>query len=461
MLIPLALAGSSHAGEGDLDAAYREIAERILAAAEMDAKGWEDLTYLTTVIGHRLSGSEGLEKAVAWSAGRMAADGLDNVSRQPVQVRHWVRGEESAEVVSPSPRPLAILGLGGSVATPAGGITAPVVVVDSFDHMEELGRAAVEGKIVVYAVPWEGYGKTVRYRGRGASRAAALGAVAVLVRSATGRSIASPHTGAMGYDEDHPEIPAASITVEDSEWFRRMTELGLQVTVRLRMQPRELPEATSANVIGEITGSERPEEIVVMGGHLDSWDVGQGAHDDGAGCVAAWRAVSLLEELGLRPRRTLRVVLWTNEENGLGGAKAYREALGDEVGNHVAAIEMDGGAELPVGFGFGIVGIDPESDDSVYEAAYARLEKIGRLLEGIDAAEIRRGGGGADIGPLMRGGVPGLNLRTVGEHYFDWHHTEADTLDKVEPENLRRAIGALAVMGYILADMPERLVPAP
>jgi hypothetical protein len=461
VLMASLVAGPSAAGEEDLDVVYREVAERILAAAEADTQGWEDLSYLTTVIGHRLAGSEGLEKAVAWSASRMEQDGLDVVRRQPVAVRRWVRGEESAEVVAPSPRRLPMLGLGGSVATPPEGITAPVVVVDSFDHMEELGREAVKGKIVVYAVPWEGYGRTVRYRGHGASRAAALGAVAVLVRSATGRSLATPHTGAMSYDEEQLKIPAASITIEDSEWFRRMAGLGLEVTVRLRMSAKDLPEGPSANVMGEITGSERPEEIVVVGGHLDSWDVGLGAHDDGAGAVAAWRAVSLLKELGLRPRRTLRVVLWTNEEIGLDGGKAYRDMLGDDVGKHVAAIEMDGGAERPVGFGFGMVGIDPESDDSVYEAAHARLEQIGRFLEGIDASAIRRGGGGPDIGPLMRAGVPGLNLRTVGERYFDWHHSPADTLDKVDPENLRRAIGALAVMGYILADMPERLVPAP
>jgi carboxypeptidase Q len=229
------------------------------------------------------------------------------------------------------------------------------------------------------------------------------------------------------------------------------------------MGARMLPDAQSYNVIAEIPGSERPEEVVVMGGHYDSWDVGEGVHDDGAGCVAAWQALRLIHRLGLVPRRTLRVVLWTNEENGLRGARAYHDELPEEeLADHVAAIEMDSGAERPVGFGFGLAGVDPESEapDPVYEPAFEKLRQIGRLLGPIDASEIGRGGGGADIGPLMRSGVPGLDLRTVGEHYFDWHHTRADTLDKLDVEDLRRAIALLGVTGYVLADMPERLVPA-
>ena len=266
----------------------------------------------------------------------------------------------------------------------------------------------------------------------------------------------------MRYDEEHPKIPTAGITVEDAEWMLRMAELGREVTVRLEMEAETLEDAQSFNVIAEIPGRELPEEVVVMGGHYDSWDVGQGVHDDGAACMAAWQALRLIHQLGLQPRRTLRVVLWANEENGLRGGRAYRDALSDEeVANHVAAIEMDGGAERPVGFGFGVVGVDLEAEDPdpEYEAAHATLQQIGSLLGAIDAAEIRRGGGGADIGPLMRSGVPGLGLRTIGEHYFDWHHSHGDTLDKVDPENFRRAMALLGVTSYILADMPERLMP--
>jgi carboxypeptidase Q len=286
--------------------------------------------------------------------------------------------------------------------------------------------------------------------------------VAALTRSATGRSLLTPHTGALRYDEEQPQIPAAALSVEDADWLRRMAERGHEVTVRLEMGARMLPDAESFNVIAEIPGSERPEEVVVMGGHYDSWDVGEGVHDDGAACVAAWQALRLIQQLGLRPRRTLRVVLWTNEENGLRGGSAYRDALSEqEVADHVAAIEMDGGAERPTGFGFGLVGVDPEAEtpDPVYERALALLGQIGRLLAPIDAGGIERGGGGADIGPLMRSGVPGMGLRTVGEHYFDWHHTHADTLDKLDREDFRRAIALLGVTGYVLADMPERLVP--
>ncbi len=453
--------GSIHAQETpNLAEAYREPAGRILGAALTDVEGWEKLSHLTTQIGNRLSGSTHLEQAIAWAFETMQDEDLENVRRQPVKVPHWVRGNEHAKVVAPVERPLSMLGLGGSVATPPDGITASVVVVGSFDELDALGRERVEGRIVLYAVPWMGYGRTVQYRGNGASRAAALGAVAALVRSATGRSLYTPHTGAMRYADDAPRIPAAAVTVEDAAWMRRMIESGADVRVTLYMEAQTLPDADSANVIAEIRGRERPEEIVVMGGHFDSWDVGQGAHDDGAACMAAWQALAIIKRLGLRPRRTLRVVLWTNEENGLGGGRAYREMVGEAIGDHVAAIEMDGGAERPVGMGFGLDGVEPEdTQNPAYEAAYARLRQIGRLLDVIDAGEVSRGGGGADIGPLMQDGVPWLALRTVGEHYFDWHHTNSDTLDKVDPRDFRRAIALLGVFGYVLADMPDRLVP--
>jgi hypothetical protein len=446
----------------DLARAYRDEAGRILGAALTDVEGWDKLSYLATVIGHRLSGSEALEDAIDWAAETMEAEGLQ-VRKQPVQVPRWVRGSESLTVVSPGERGLRILGLGDSVGTPPEGITAPIVVVGSFEELEALGREKVEGKIVVYAVEWEGYGATVQFRSHGASRAAALGAVAALTRSATGHSLDTPHTGALRYDENHPRIPAAALTPEGAAWMRLMSEMGREVVVRLRMEAAMHADVESFNVIAEIPGSERPEEVVVMGGHYDSWDVGQGVHDDGAACIAAWQALRLIDGLGLQPRRTLRVVLWTNEENGLRGGREYREALtDDEVAKHVAAIEMDGGVERPIGFGFGLSGLDPDAEerDPAYERALRKLRQIGSLLEAIDAHEIRRGGGGADIGPLMRSGVPGLGLRTVGEHYFDWHHSDADTLDKVNPQEFRKAIALFGVMGYVLADMPERLIPA-
>lgn len=458
LVVALAGAGMAQEKKASLTDQYRDAAGKIIGAALVDKAGWEKLTYLTTEVGHRLSGSPQLERAVAWAAEAMKADKLENVRLQPVKVPQWVRGREYVMVVAPMERQLAMLGLGGSIATPPEGITAPVVVVSSFDELEALGAEKISGKIVLYDVPFTGYGPTVRYRGIGAARGAKLGAVGMLLRSVTGRSLYTPHTGAMQINAGEATVPAAAITAEDAAWMHRMSEAGKEVRVKLYMEAKMLPDADSANVIAEIRGSEKPDEIVVMGGHFDSWDVGQGAHDDGAGCIAAWQALTILKQLGFKPRRTLRVVLWTNEENGSRGGQAYRESVGVDIGKHVAAIEMDGGAEKPVGFGFTMTGVDPNANDPRYTAAYAKLQQIGKLLEGIEAGEITRSGGGADIGPLMRDGVPGLAQRTIGERYFDWHHTNADTLDKIEPVNFRKAIAMLAVMGYVLADMTERLV---
>lgn len=451
----LARHGLSAQTAPSLDMEYREVAGRLIGAAMVDRGGYDKLAYLTTRIGNRLSGSPGLERAVAWVTEQMKADGLENVRTQSVKVPHWVRGTESARVVKPVERPLNMLGLGPSIATPKDGITAPVVVVNNFDELERLGAQVVKGKIVLYDVPWQDYGRTVTYRSTGASRAARLGAVAALVRSVTPRSIYSPHTGALNYDATTPKIPSAAITVEDAAWIHQMTAMGPEVQVQLRMEAETLPDADSANVIGEIAGRERPDEVVVVGGHLDSWDVGQGAHDDGAGIVAAWRAVTLMKELGLKPRRTVRVVAWTNEENGSRGGGAYRDALGTDVGKHVAAIEMDEGAERPLGFAYSISPLT-NTDPRVLKAT-ATLREIARLLEALGANSIETGGGETDIGPLMRAGVPGFGLQTVNEHYFDWHHTNADTFDKIDLQDFRKCVASLAVLAYVLAEMPGRL----
>ena len=425
---------------------YRDTANKLIDAALVDNDGYAKLSYLCDRIGDRLSGSESLEKAIAWAAEQMKRDGLHNVVTPPVKVPHWVRGNESASILEPVKRPLTMLGLGGSIATPKGGITAAVVPVASFAELEKKGREGVEGKIVLFNVPWEGYGRTVIYRHSGASRAAAFGAEAVLVRSITPFSLQTPHTGALEYDANPPKIPAAAVTIEDATLIQRLTDTGSKVIVHLSMEAKTLPDADSANVIGEIPGKELPQEIVVIGGHIDSWDVGAGAQDDGSGIMTCLQAAALIKKLGLQPRRTLRVVFWTNEENGGAGGKAYREWAGESVKNHVAAIEMDGGAEKPVGFG-----VSAGGNTQTY---LARIREIGKLLERIDAGSIQTGGGGADIAPLMHDGVPGLGLRTVGTQYFYWHHTRADTTDKVKLEDLRLNIAAMAVMAYVLADMP-------
>ena len=438
---------------------YRDQAAQIVGAALTSDRAYTRLSELCDGIGHRLSGSKQLDLAIEWAAASMRADGLD-VVLQPVMVPRWVRGRESAEMVEPRQMPLAMLGLGGSVGTPKRGITAPVVAVSSFDMLDALADSDVRDKIVLYDVPFTSYGETVKYRGSGASRAAARGAVAVLVRSVGPASLRTPHTGALRYDEKISaiKIPAAAVTIEDATMLHRLLDRGHTVRVRLQMEAKKHPDVLSHNVIGELRGSKRPEEIVVLGGHLDSWDVGQGAHDDGGGCVIAMEAVRIIHQLGLRPRRTLRVVLWTNEENGLRGANAYRDSIGDAVHDHVAAIEADIGLERLAGFG---VRVEHEADDIAgkerHERAVARARDIGALLAGLGGDRITDDGGGADIGPLMKLGVPGVAHRTIGERYFEWHHTPADMLDKVDALELRKHVAAMAIMAFVLADMPARL----
>jgi carboxypeptidase Q len=426
---------------------YRAPAGRIIGAALTSNKAYERLSYLTDRIGHRLSGSQSLERAIAWAIAEMTRDGLDNVRAEKVLVPHWVRGEESLEMTSPGSHKLAMLGLGNSVGTPAAGITAEAVVARSFDQLDALGEQ-VRGKIVVYNVPFINYGETVRYRGSGASRAAAHGAVAALVRSITPVSLQTPHTGAMTYDEKLPKIPTAAITIEAAELLQRLYDRGDRPRLRLKMEAKFLPDAESANVVAEIKGSEKPDEVILVSGHFDSWDVGQGAHDDGGGCIIAWEAVRLLKELGLRPRRTIRVVLYTNEESGLRGGNAYLDAHRAELAKHVLAIEADSGVYRPEGFGLAATA-PPQ--------ARANLQEIAKLLAGIRANRIAADGSGADIGPLMREGVIGGSLDVDGTHYFDIHHSHADTLDKINPQDLALCVAIMAVMAYTVADMPQAL----
>ncbi len=438
----LLLVANPVAGQTDgLSAAYRETTQRLIEAALSDSSAFQRLGELVDRFGHRFSGSESLERAIDWILSEMRRDGLDNVRGEDVMVPRWVRGEESAELVAPRRKPLPMLGLGGSVATPRGGITADVLVVGSFDELE--ARAAeAQGKIVLFNVPFTSYGATVQYRTRGAIAAARAGAVASLIRSVTPISLQSPHTGSTSYTAGTPAIPHAAITVEDALLLQRLHDRGERVVVRLSMEARTLPDARSRNVIAEVTGASS-DEVVVVGGHIDSWDVGQGAMDDGGGSVAAWHAVHLIRKLGLRPRRTVRVVLWTNEENGLRGARAYRDAHQDE--RHVLAIESDAGVFRPVSLGF-----------TGSNEAFAVLREVAPLLEPI-GVDVTRGGGGADVGPLLRDGVPVMGLQVEGSRYFWYHHSEADTLDKLDPRDMALCVAALAVMTYVVADMPDSL----
>jgi carboxypeptidase Q len=273
-----------------------------------------------------------------------------------------------------------------------------------------------------------------------------MGAVASLIRSVASYSMRTPHTGGMRYEEGVPRIPHAALTVEDAAMLHRMQDRGERIVIRLRMSAQTLPAVQSRNVVAEIVGSEFPDEVVVMGGHIDSWDVGQGAMDDAGGCVAAWEALRLIHKLGLRPKRTIRVVMWTNEENGLAGGNAYRDTHRNQLDNHVLAMESDNGVFRPAGFAF------TGSDE-----AFAILQRVVPLLEPIGAAQLTPGGGGADIGPIMALGVPGMSPVVDGTRYFWYHHSDADTVDKLDPLEVAQIVAGMAVMAYVVADLPARL----
>jgi carboxypeptidase Q len=371
----------------------------------------------------------------------MKADGLDNVRREPVMVPKWVRGRESLDLIEPASEPLPMLGLGNSVGTPAGGLEADVLVVDSFDDLS--ARAAdAKGRIVLFNAAFTTYGAAVVYRRDGPSRAAAAGAVAALVRSIGPTGLRTPHTGATTYQDAAPRIPAAAISAEDADRFRRLADRGVTIRVRLSMEARFEPDVESFNVIGELTGRERPDEFVVIGGHFDSWDVGTGASDDGGGCIATWEAVRLLKRLGLRPRRTIRVVLFTNEENGLRGGTAYRDAHAAELPRHFMLMESDGGVFDPAGFGF-----------TGAEDLRRKVTALAALLRPIGADTILPSGGGADIGPAGAASKAAMMSHVVRGDYFLVHHTAADTIARITPRQMSDNVAAIAFMAYAVADL--------
>lgn len=438
---------AAHAQQADLAATYQAVADSLIRGATADSAAYDRLGRLVDTFGHRLSGSASLEAAIDWILARMKEDGLERVRGEPVSVPRWTRGAESAELVKPRSARLAMLGLGGSVATPKRGITAPVLVVGSFEELERRAPEA-KGRIVLFDVPFTQYEATRRYRTDGPSAAARAGAVACLIRSVASSSIRSPHTGATRYDSTVTRIPAAALSVEDAMMLHRFQDRGEPVVVTLRMSARTLPDAPSRNVVAELVGREKPDEVVVLGGHIDSWDVGQGAMDDGGGSVAAWEAVRLMHRLGLRPRRTVRVVLWTNEENGGRGAAAYAEAHAGELAKHVLAMESDNGAFNPKGYVL-----------AASDSAAGVVGRVAGLLGAIGATGVQRvtESPAADITPLAEAGVPAVELDVDGTRYFWYHHTEGDTLDKLDPAELARCVAVMAVMAYVVADLPEAL----
>lgn len=436
---------------------------RKLQQAALDSDyAYRQLAHLTDNIGPRLSGSPQAEGAVEYVAKEMRRLGLE-VKLEKLMVPHWVRGEESASLVAypgqvtSTTQKIVLTALGGSVATPAAGLTAEVVVVNNFDELKALGRDKVAGKIVLFNARFdrlmaaqghggEAYGQAVLYRGLGASAAARLGAVAALNRSAGGAEFRLPHTGALRYEEDAPKIPAASVTAEDGDLIARLSDQGA-VRMQLLLTPKQLPDTLSHNVIADLKGSEHPEQVIIVSGHLDSWDLGTGAIDDGAGVAIAMQTLQLMKQLHLRPKRTIRFIAWMNEENGVVGGRTYVKDYEAEIPNHFAAIESDRGAGHPLGFE---VKAKPEVLPLLAPMSAILQTSGAGLLKLADGTE-------TDISFLGAAGVPSFGLWQDTRTYFDYHHTAADTLDKVVPRELAENAAAMSVLAFTLANLPQPL----
>jgi carboxypeptidase Q len=428
-------------------------------AALSDDYAYRQVSYLTDNIGPRPTGWPQTEAAVRYVANELRKLGLD-VRLEEVHVPQWIRGNESAELVdypghvSGAAQKIIVTALGGNTPTPADGITADVVVATSFDGLKALGRQNVAGKIVLFNVPYdekkamagfwgEAYGEAVDYRGRGAKESAALGAVACLVRSVGGADYRLPHTG----HNTPAGIPAGAVTAEDAELIAHLAPQG-KVRMHLVLEAHTGQDTVSYNVIGDLKGSEHPEQVVIVSGHLDSWDLGTGAIDDAAGVAVAMETAQLVRQLGLHPKRTIRVIAWMDEENGGHGHDTYAKDYVSDLANHVAAIESDLGSDHPLGFS---VKASP--------AALPWLAPVQPVLLAIGAnlMQLTTYSPGADIAPLAQAGIPTLGIIQDGRNYFHYHHTAADTLDKVDPQMLNENAAAMVVMGYAIAEMPERL----
>ena len=441
-----------------------EVVRALMGAALERGEAYSMLQELCAEAPHRLAGSAGAANAEAWARRKLESLGLANVRLEECSVPRWVRGRVARlSVMLPAEAkltPLPILALGGSVGTPDGGLKGRVVEIRSWEELAARSAEA-QGAIVLLnrpmdpavSDPFAAYGKAVDQRSRGAIECAKAGALAVLVRSMTLRLDDHPHTGAMRYDDAVPKIPAAAISTAGAERLASLLRAHPRVELTLELDCRTLPDTLGHNVVGELVGRERPEEIVVVGGHLDAWDIGEGAHDDGAGCVHAIEALRLIQTTAPVPRRTIRCVLWANEENGLRGAHAYRETRPNELDRHVLALESDRGGFTPRGFGTNAKG-----------AAWDELAKITALLEPWGAGKLEANGGGPDTSPLEALGLNVMQFLPDAARYFDYHHCGRDTVDQVHPRELALGAGAIASMIWCVADLEHplpRAAPAP
>ena len=436
--------------------------KRLQQTALQSDYAYRQVAHLSNNIGPRLSGSAQAAKAVEYVANELKALGCD-MHLEKVMVPHWVRGDETAALTQFSGQPtgttqkIVLCALGDSVATPADGITAEVMVVKDFDELKSLGQGKVAGKIVLFDHAFDkqmaaeghggdAYGEAVVYRSDGASAAARQGAVAALIRSVGGAEYRLPHTGQLKYAADAPRIPAGAVTAEDAELIASLVRQG-PVQMHLVLTPQQLPDVESYNVIGEIKGSEHPEQVVIVSGHLDSWDLGTGAIDDGAGVAVSMETANLVRKLQLKPKRTIRVIAWMNEENGLMGSKTYGKDYEKDFPNHFAAIETDGGADHPLGL---YLKTKPEVKPMLAPVAAILQESGAGALALIEHA-------GADIGLLEKAGVPAFAPIQDNRFYFNYHHTAADTLDKIKPRELAETSAVVAVAAYALANSEQPL----
>ena len=432
------------------------------AALESDS-AYRQVAHLANNIGPRVSGSAQAAKAVEYVAGELKALGCE-VQLEKVMAPHWVRGEETAALVEfPGQAPgttqkIVLCALGDSVATPKNGIEAEVLAVKNFDELKSMPREKVAGKIVLFNYPFDkqmaaenrsfqAYGEAVTYRSRGPSAAARQGAVACLIRSVGSADYRLPHTGMTVYENDAPKIPAGAVTAEDADLIVDLLRQGA-VKMKLLLTPQTLPDVESANVIADIKGSEDPEQVVIVSGHLDSWDLGTGAIDDGAGVAVSMEAANLIQKLHLKPKRTIRVIAWMNEENGEVGSKQYAKDHNKEIANHFAAMETDAGAGHPIG-----VNIHAKTEVKKMFAPVAEIlqESGAGILDLVEHC-------GADIEPLEKAGVPAFSPIQDSRFYFNYHHTAADTLDKIVPKELAENSAVVSVVAYALANM-ERPLP--
>lgn len=402
---------------------------------------WYELANFVDTFGPRFTGTKTLEKAIDYVLNKSIEFGLENVHGEPVSVPHWVRGEESAILLAPRRQKIALLGLGYSVGTPPEGITAEAIVVNSFKELEKR-KHEVPGKIVVYNQMYVSYDETVKYRRSGASEAAKHGAVAALIRSVTPYSLYTPHTGMQSYETNVTKIPAACITPEDSTLLRRMEIWGETIKINLKMEAKTLPNEVSRNVIAEISGSTMPEKVVIVSGHVDSWDVGQGAMDDGGGAFVSWHALKLLKHLNFRPRRTVRLIMWTAEEMGIIGANQYIKSHRAKEKNLQFVMESDMGTFMPLGLEF--TGTDEVK---------CILEEVLKLLLPMDQLKLRSPHDGPDIAGWVTAGVPGASLWTQNDKYFYYHHTNADTMLVENPVALDKGTALFAAVSFVLADL--------